>query len=98
MLAPVRSGTAPDPVEAPGADRGPFRIDIGPQGMSSMTSSIRFGGSSASPFLREMKTWIRSERRREGRRPLRDPALWAWLIVAMLAMIPAASVLHVMLA
>ncbi len=66
--------------------------------MSSMTSSVRFGGSSASRFQREMKTWVKPEGRRESRKPLRDPALWAWLIVAMLAMIPAASVLHVILA
>jgi hypothetical protein len=28
---------------------------------------------------------------------LRDPALWAWLIVALLAMIPARAALHVIL-
>jgi hypothetical protein len=29
---------------------------------------------------------------------LRDPALWAWLIVALLAMIPARGALHLILA
>jgi len=45
-----------------------------------------------------MKTSFKLQSRRVPREPLRDPALWAWLIVAMLAMIPAASVLHVILA
>jgi len=29
---------------------------------------------------------------------LRDPALWAWLIVALLALLPARAALHVVLA
>jgi hypothetical protein len=37
---------------------------------------------------------------RSGRRHprLRDPALWAWLIVALLALLPARAALHVVLA
>ena len=88
---------APVLLEAPGADITPLANQHRAQGMSSMTSSVRFGGSAASRRQREMKTWVNSERRRESRKPLRDPALWAWLMVAMLAMIPAASVLHVIL-
>ena len=30
--------------------------------------------------------------------PLRDPALWAWLVVALLALLPARAALHVILA
>jgi len=30
--------------------------------------------------------------------PLADPALWAWLFVALLALLPARAALHVILA
>jgi hypothetical protein len=37
---------------------------------------------------------------RPGRRHARlgDPALWAWLVVALLALLPARAALHVILA
>jgi len=65
---------------------------------SEKIGSVQIGGSKASRLQREMKTSFKSARRRESRKPLRDPAFWAWLIAAMLAMIPAASALHVILA
>lgn len=34
---------------------------------------------------------------RASHAPLRDPALWAWLIVALLALLPAKAALHVIL-
>jgi len=34
---------------------------------------------------------------RRRHRMLRDPALWAWLIVALLAIFPARAALHVIL-
>jgi len=37
------------------------------------------------------------QRPRREHRMLRDPALWAWLIVALLAMLPARAVLDVIL-
>ena len=37
-------------------------------------------------------------RRRSAHATLRDPAVWAWLIVALLAMLPAKAALHVILA
>jgi len=35
---------------------------------------------------------------RKRHAPLRDPALWAWLVVALLALLPARAALHVILA
>jgi len=37
-----------------------------------------------------------SNRRRAWPATLNDPALWAWLIVALLAIIPARAALHVL--
>jgi hypothetical protein len=34
--------------------------------------------------------------RRSSHANLRDPALWAWLIVALLALLPARAALHVL--
>jgi hypothetical protein len=34
--------------------------------------------------------------RRASHANLRDPALWAWLIVALLALLPARAALHVL--
>jgi hypothetical protein len=48
-----------------------------------------------------MKTFIPhpdpSSRRRALPALLHDPALWAWLIVALLALLPARAALHVIL-
>jgi hypothetical protein len=35
---------------------------------------------------------------RSGASRLADPALWAWLVVALLALLPARAALHVILA
>jgi hypothetical protein len=34
--------------------------------------------------------------RRSSHANLRDPALWAWLIVALLALLPARAALHIL--
>jgi len=49
-----------------------------------MASSNEIAGTSA------------STRKRHAR--LGDPALWAWLVVALLALLPARAALHVILA
>jgi len=69
--------------------------------MNVMTAHAQVLVSSTSRSKHEMKGRLRSRnsapRRRESLGPLRDPAFWAWLIVVMLALIPAAEALHVML-